>query len=119
MTMRFSMSRILLLSIALLALYLLFWPVSIEPLAWNAPKNRGLVGLFAPNDRLAAAQIIDIAPYEGPEDIAGGPDWLIYASTVSGDIIRSQLGGPPPEPFVYVGGREGFDIQVAKSRMVY
>jgi len=104
MTKRFWASRIMLL-LALPAAYLLFWPVPIEPLAWNAPKNLGLVGLFAPNDRLAAVQIIDIAPHEGPEDIAGGPDGFVYASTLSGDIIRFKLGGPPPETFANVGGR--------------
>jgi sugar lactone lactonase YvrE len=97
----------------------LFWPVPIEPVAWDAPQNRGLVDPFAPNDRLADARIVALGPYEGPEDIAGGPDGLIYAATASGDIIRLQAAGLQLEVFVNVGGRPlGMEFDAAGNLLV-
>ena len=32
--------------VVLLLLYLFFWPVPIDPVAWEAPENRGLVDPF-------------------------------------------------------------------------
>ncbi|MCH7853846.1 MAG: SMP-30/gluconolactonase/LRE family protein [Proteobacteria bacterium] len=114
-----SRGRSLLLLTALLVLYLLFWPVAIDPVAWNAPRNEGLTGSFAPNDVLASARIIDLGAHEGPEDIAGGPDSLIYASTANGDIIRFQADGQGLETFVNVGGRPlGLEFDQAGNLLV-
>ena len=63
--------------LALLLAYLLLWPVPIEPVAWNAPADAGLVDPFEPNDRLRRTRLVDLAPHEGPEDIAAGPDGLV------------------------------------------
>jgi sugar lactone lactonase YvrE len=91
--------------LALFLAYLLLWPVPIEPVAWNAPRDAGLVDPFEPNDRLQQATLISIAPHEGPEDIAGGPDGLIYTGTGDGMIVRFSSGGAGVEPFADVGGR--------------
>ena len=118
-TTLFSRYRYLLLLPALLVLYLLFWPVAIDPVAWNAPRSAGLTGSFAPNDILASAQIIDLGSYEGPEDIAGGPDALIYASTANGDIIRFRADGQGLETFVNVGGRPlGLEFDQAGNLLI-
>ena len=42
--------------VALLILYLFFWPVPIEPVAWDAPADAGLVDPFEPNNRLRRAR---------------------------------------------------------------
>ena len=91
--------------LALLLAYLLLWPVPIEPVAWDAPADAGLVDPFEPNDRLRRTRLVDIAPHEGPEDIAGGPDGLIYTGTSDGKILRMWSNGGGLELFADVGGR--------------
>ncbi len=86
-------------------LYLLLWPVPIDPVAWQAPRDRGLVDPFGPDARLAKTRLVDIGEHEGPEDVARGPDGLIYASTKSGAIIRLRQNGRRIETFADVGGR--------------
>lgn len=75
------------------AAYLLFWPVPIEPRAWQAPANPGLAGPFAANDRLRALRPLGIGEHEGPEDIAPGPDGHLYATTLAGSILRIDSRG--------------------------
>lgn len=53
----------------LLLAYLLLWPVPLDPVSWDAPVNAGYVGDYAPNDRLAGLQRIDIGDVHGPEDV--------------------------------------------------
>ena len=64
----------LLAVLALTGLYLTTWPVPVDPVAWNAPPDRGLTGAFAPNDALAGAATINLDDYEGPEDVTVGHD---------------------------------------------
>lgn len=89
----------------LLLLYLLFWPVPVSPVAWDAPQDLGLVDPFEPNDRLSPARPISIGDYEGPEDIAGGKDGYLYASTTSGHVIRFRGNGSDLNVYADVGGR--------------
>ena len=91
--------------IALLFLYLLFWPVPIDPVNWDAPVDAGLVDPFASNDRLRGAKVFDLGNHTGPEDVAGGPDGLIYAATADGVIIRLRADGSRVEVFAETGGR--------------
>ncbi len=85
--------------------YLVLWPVPIAPVAWEAPRNLGLVAPFAPNEALAGMQTIRLGAFGGPEDIAGGPDQRIYASTENGSIVRFQQDGLGLREFASVGGR--------------
>lgn len=91
--------------IALLFLYFLFWPVPIDPVSWDAPVDAGLVDPFASNDRLRRAEVFDLGGHAGPEDVAGGPDGLIYAATADGVIIRLRPDGSRVEVFAKTGGR--------------
>lgn len=84
-------------------LYLLLWPVPIDPVAWQAPEDRGLVDPFAPNKQLQAASAIDLGVFEGPEDATLGPDSAVYATTLSGHVIRIR--NRKAEQFADVGGR--------------
>ncbi len=90
---------------AALLLYLLFWPVPISPIAWDAPESTGLVDPFAPNDRLAGARLIALGDHEGPEDIAMGPDGRLYTATNDGKVIRFDRNGGNVEIFADAGGR--------------
>lgn len=78
--------------LAVLLLYLLAWPVPIEPVSWQAPGDRGLIDPFEINDRLQVARGIRIDPYEGPEDATVGIDGRIYATTASGHVIEIHNG---------------------------
>ena len=91
--------------LAALLLYLLTWPVPVDPVAWDAPEDQGLTGVFAPNNRLRNVDAIDLWPHEGPEDVALGPDGLLYASTHSGYIVRISPTDGTVDDFAHVGGR--------------
>lgn len=85
-------------------LYVLFWPVPIEPVGWNAPADRGLVDPFGPDDRLKALRGFGLGDHEGPEDLAIGPDGYILAGVESGEIVAISASGRVRE-FAQVGGR--------------
>lgn len=67
--------------LALLLLYLLAWPVPIDPVAWDSPPNPGYVGPQETNARLAELSFIDLNEYEGPEDVelVPGGDLIVAA----------------------------------------
>lgn len=89
--------------LALVSAYLLFWPVPIDPVAWQAPVDRGYVDPFAPNKLLQSTTGINLGDFAGPEDATLGPDGRIYVTTDGGSIIRIQNRGI--SEFVNVGGR--------------
>jgi len=102
--MKKTVAAILALS-GLSLLYLLLWPVAISPVAWDAPQFPGLIGPYQQNDKLSLAKSIRIDDFFGPEDIAGGQDTYLYASTKSGHIIRFRSSGSELSVFADVGGR--------------
>lgn len=73
---------------ALAVLYLLLWPVPVDPVAWEAPLDRGLVDPFESNERLDVARSIELGEHHGPEDVAIGPDRQLYATTKDGAVLR-------------------------------
>ncbi|MBU2675738.1 MAG: SMP-30/gluconolactonase/LRE family protein [Gammaproteobacteria bacterium] len=94
----------LLLILAAAVLYLLTWPVPIEPVAWNAPADAGYSGDFALNDALVDLRAIDISPHHGPEDIVADEAGNLYTGTDNGKIIRIGISGAIHE-FAETGGR--------------
>jgi sugar lactone lactonase YvrE len=98
-------SRILVAAMLLgaMSLYLVAWPVPIQPVSWNAPTDRGLVDPFELNDLLRAASAIDLGEFEGPEDATIGTDGNIYVTTLSGHVV--QLRDGRVKPFANPGGR--------------
>jgi sugar lactone lactonase YvrE len=91
--------------LTLTALYLAAWPVPVEPVAWNAPQDEGLTGAFAANHALAAAETVDLGAYEGPEDVTTGHDGALYATTLSGAILRIDRDSHRVSEFARTGGR--------------
>ena len=85
------------------ALYLLAWPVPIDPVAWDAPADHGLVDPFAPNDLLTVASAIDLGSHEGPEDATLGRDDAVYVTTEGGLVLRVR--NRKVEEHADVGGR--------------
>jgi hypothetical protein len=90
------MKRLVLLVLTLLifgSILLLYLPVPISPVAWQAPVNNGYVGDFAVNHKLAAIEKLDIGHLTGPEDVAIDRTGRIYASTHEGVILRMAADG--------------------------
>jgi sugar lactone lactonase YvrE len=88
------------------ATYLAVWPVPVQPKAWSAPPNPGYSGDFAPNDRLSQLEYLDLDGREGPEDVAIGPNGMIYVATHGGEIIRRSTNpDETAEVFAITGGR--------------
>ncbi len=76
-----------------LVAYLALWPVSVRPVAWEAPEMTGYAGDFAQNDSLATLELIDLNGRIGPEDADIGPDGLIYVATQDGEVLRIEKNG--------------------------
>jgi len=73
--------------------YLLFWPVPIDPVAWDAPADLGYVDPYAQNELLESARAIDLGDFSGPEDATLGKDGSIYVTTDGGHVLRIDNGG--------------------------
>ena len=106
------------LALAAIALYLLLWPVPVDPVAWQAPVDRGMVDPFGPDDRLKYARGIDLGQHDGPEDVTAGWDGRIYATTKAGKILQIDGYGNVTE-FADVGGRAlGIELDADGSFVV-
>ena len=98
--------------IAILILYLCFWPIDIDPVAWEPKTDKGLIGEFAPNSYLSNAEILGVGDGIGPEDIDVDSDGRIYAPYEDGRILRYDSNGKNGQLFIETGGRPlglGFD----------
>jgi len=84
------MKKILLVvlgAVILIGAYLSFWPVPIDPISWDAPKDAGYVGDYAPNTELANLERLSIGGLHGPEDVVMY-EGKIYVSSQSGKILE-------------------------------
>ncbi|MEJ5377940.1 MAG: SMP-30/gluconolactonase/LRE family protein [bacterium] len=97
--------RLLVLLLALIVLYFLFWPVPIQPVAWKSPANPGYTGPFAPNERLSDMELLPLGGLHAPESVALDQQGRIYVSTHEGWILRLQPDGTRPEKWAQSGGR--------------
>ena len=80
------------LVIAVFTLYLLLWPVEIDPAAWTPPQALAASGVYAVNDHLS--QIEKLAEgYIGPESVAIGSDGDLYTGLFDGRILRISPDG--------------------------
>lgn len=98
--------RFLVAIIAIVVLYLLFWPVPLSPAAWSPPPAPPLTGQYQQNSRLAAVERLSLgtaspAPGAGfaPEDVALDAQNRIYTGLDDGRIMRLQADGSRPEVF--------------------
>jgi sugar lactone lactonase YvrE len=111
--MRLLLACLVLIAIALA--YLFFWPVAVEPVAWQAPPAPGYVGPHAVNTRLAQLSELPLDGDSGPEHVVvrvddAGQTW-IYLALASGAIVRIKPDGSARELVVRTGGRPlGFDF---------
>jgi sugar lactone lactonase YvrE len=85
--------------------YLLFWPVSVNPVAWEAPKNSGLTRKFSPNTALSHLEFYSLDGQTGPEDLAIDSFGNIAVSLHSGAIMRLQKNANAFQLWVNTEGR--------------
>ncbi|WP_341923354.1 SMP-30/gluconolactonase/LRE family protein [Polaromonas sp. YR568] len=105
---------ILVLIIAVAGVYLIFWPVPIEPVRWTASTAPGYTGPHAVNNKLAGLQTISLGAEEGPEHVVMARDGKLYVTVASGNILRMNPDGSAQEVFANTGGRVlGFDFDAA------
>ena len=95
----------LLIVVVVIVGYFAFWPVPIEPCAWQAPPDPGYTGKFAANDRLKGLELLQIADCHGPEAVAIDDQGRIYATSHEGFIVRLQADGSKPERWANTKGR--------------
>jgi sugar lactone lactonase YvrE len=67
--------------------YLLFWPLAVDPVNWEAPVNKGYTGDFQQNNILQQIEIIEMKGTHGPEGLAQ-LNGEIYVTTREGWIVR-------------------------------
>ncbi|MEM7661536.1 MAG: SMP-30/gluconolactonase/LRE family protein [Pseudomonadota bacterium] len=100
-----------------LLVYLVFWPSTIQPVAWSPTPARPLDGALAPNNALADAELIDLGDVRGPEDIAyleKDGELMLYASTREGFILEINPATQDVRQFAETGGNPlglAFDAQ--------
>ncbi len=85
-------------------LYLLLWPVSIDPVAWTPPEPPPLSGQYEPNTKLAAIEKLPVG-YHNPEGVAIDAEGRIYTGLEDGRIMRLKPDGSQPETFARIEGR--------------
>ena len=95
------------LSIVLAAVlaYLSFWPVAINPVAWESPSAPLYQGEYAVNDHLADFTPMTLVGQSGPEGIVVDTKGVVYATTEQGGIIRWQDGQLKGQEWINTGGR--------------
>lgn len=111
------MKKTLSLAVVILAIlaYLLFWPVAIEPVAWQAPEAPELTGPYASNQRLANIERLAVGEGVGPECIAVDPQGYLYTGYEDGRIVRFDLEGNHPDLIVNTHGRP-LGLKVASDK---
>ncbi|MGD6994180.1 SMP-30/gluconolactonase/LRE family protein [Sutcliffiella horikoshii] len=116
--MKLNTIKVLAFLCTIFILYLLFWPVSIDPLAWESPKSKGYTGDFEKNNRLDGMKYFSIEEYSEPEHIVYREGWL-YAATKTGAIIRIREDGKGLQKIANTKGRPlGFDFDNEGSIIV-
>lgn len=111
--------NIVLLILIVMVGYLLFWPVSIDPVAWDAPEAPALEGPYAINNALADARTLAPEQGIGPEDVAIDDDGYLYVGYVDGRIVRFDPDGSNPDLIADTKGRPlGLDFDPEGSLIV-
>lgn len=99
------MIRSLLVLVLLAAGYLLFWPVEIDPAAWQPPPVPRDDARFAPNDRLAALQRIATGVGAGPEAVNIDANGRLVTGFIDGRVMRFDADGGNGELLADTQGR--------------
>jgi sugar lactone lactonase YvrE len=96
---------LLLLLPALVAGYLLAWPVPIAPVSWEAPPAPPLTGPYAANDRLKQVERLGRGAMRGPEAVAIDARGRVVAGARDGHILRLDPATGAVSALASTGGR--------------
>lgn len=100
-------------------LYLAFWPVDIEPVAWSPPAAPALAGPYAPNGRLKEVVRLAEGLGRGPESIAFDRMGRLVTGYEDGRIVRFARDGKNPTVIANTGGRPlGLDYDLTGNLYV-
>lgn len=102
------MKKLVIVLVALVvlpALYLLFWPTGMDPVAWKVKPAPAFEGRYAINNRLAEVEWLAQGAGHGPEDVDVDADGRIYAGYHDGRILRFSATGEEQELFADTEGR--------------
>jgi sugar lactone lactonase YvrE len=102
--MKQTVLRALIVIIVGLIVYLITWPVPINPVAWTPPAAPELTGVYSQNSELARVERLHVDGF-APEDVAIDSQDRIYSGTADGHIFRFQADETRPEVFANTGGR--------------
>lgn len=91
--------------VSLVVAYLLLWPTPVEPVAWQAPIDKGFTGEFAENSNLLPLTLVPIGGDYGPEDIAVNSEGQVFVSLHSGVIAKLNTSQTALETWVDTQGR--------------
>jgi sugar lactone lactonase YvrE len=100
--------------LVLVLMYFLFWPVPIDPVAWDPPAMPPLTGVYQENNQLAVIERLGEGIGLGPEDLAFDAHGFLYTGMADGRILRFSPNASTPERFADTGGRPlgvAFDAQ--------
>lgn len=90
----------------LVLIYLLFWPVPINPSARNPPAMLPAGGVYQENHLLTKVERLgEGAGFAGPEDLAFDAGGFLYAGVEDGRILRLSRDGSEIRTFARTGGR--------------
>jgi sugar lactone lactonase YvrE len=103
--MKRTLLRVLLVAVAALLAWLLFWPVPIEPRAWKPPPAPKLEGPYAPNDALAKVEWLGKGQVRGPEATAVDAAGRVHTGAADGRILRLDAASGAFEAVATTGGR--------------
>ena len=98
-------ARFFLLLLLAVVLYLLFYPVPIDPVAWDPPEAPSLEGPYQANHQLAAMEVLFRDQCPQCEDVAIDSTGRIYGGAGDGRILRMTPGSSRVEELAQTGGR--------------
>ena len=96
--------RVAILFVVVIIVYLLAWPVPINPAAWTPPPAPELTGAYAQNSELTRIEKLKIDGF-APEDVAFDSQDRIYCGDDHGRIYRFEPDGTKPQLFADTKGR--------------
>lgn len=91
--------------IVLVGGYFCYWPVVVEPVAWQAPKAPQYMGDFAVNTQLTQFESLSMEGQTGPEGVVVDDLGVVYATTDQGWVVRWLPGETNAENWVKLPGR--------------
>ena len=91
-------SKRLLLFFSIIIIYLLAWPISVDPVSWESPPDTRKDPIFSINQKLSGIKIFwEDDGYLGPEDIVLN-DGKVYVGYENGVIKNTCLLYTSPSP---------------------